>query len=43
VLAVAGDLLATTKRRWLLPTVLIAFAVLLMVGAYFYGTGYQVS
>ena len=43
VLAVAGDLLATTKRRWVLPTVLIAFAVLLMVGAYFYGTGYQVS
>jgi hypothetical protein len=43
VLAAAGDLLATTKRRWLLPAVLIVFAVLLTVGAYFYGTGYQVS
>ncbi|HJY24055.1 MAG TPA: hypothetical protein VJ649_00085, partial [Actinomycetes bacterium] len=43
VLAVVGDLLATTTRRWLLPTVLIVFAVLLMVGAYLYGTGYQVS
>jgi Mannosyltransferase (PIG-V) len=43
VLAAAGDLLATTRRRWLLPAVLIVFAVLLALGAYFYGTGYQVS
>jgi hypothetical protein len=43
VLAAGGDLLATTRRRWLRPAALGTFAVLLAVAAYLYGAGYQVS
>ena len=43
VFAAAGDLLATTRHRWLRPVVLVLFAVGLVAGTALYATGYEVS
>jgi hypothetical protein len=43
VFAAAGELLATTRRRWVRPVVLGVCAVLLLVMTTMYGRGVEVS